>query len=292
MAYRLKPRSEHVEEGVRRIAGEEFARMAEIIADTELPACRQIHEVRKCTKRLRSLIRLIRPMLDGAAMENAALRDAARNLSDARDSSAILDSLQRLKLSPEMLAVAQTALAEKADTSEKTEASIKLLKAFGREMRSGAKRAGAWGLKAEGFDALKPGLKRSYRKLKRDFTEAVRTGEEETIHSWRKSAKSHWHHALLLSSICPDALDGHARMASRLSESLGDWRDSGLLIAALKALPEDRLDKDILKTVQRAAIRDQKKLLKKAERLSRLLTAEKPAALAARWAAYWDASEG
>lgn len=291
MAYRLKPRNERVEEGVRRIAGEEFARIAEMIADTELPASRQIHEVRKCTKRLRSLIRLIKPVLDGAAMENTALRDAARNLSDARDSGAILDSLQRLKLSPEVLAVTETALTEKTDTGEKTGAPIRLLKAFGREMRSAAKRASGWGLKAEGFNALRPGLKRSYRKLKRDFTEAIRTGEEETIHSWRKSAKSHWHHTLLLSSICPDALDGHARMASRLSESLGDWRDSGLLIAALKMLPEDRLDKDILKTVQRAAIRDQKKLLKKAERISRLLTAEKPAALAARWTVYWEASE-
>ncbi|MBA4226981.1 MAG: hypothetical protein C0456_10150 [Hyphomonas sp.] len=290
MAYRLKPGSETVEEGVRRIAGEEFARIAEVIAAADLPAPRKVHEVRKCTKRLRSLIRLIGPVFDEASIENAALRDAARNLSEARDSGAILDSLRSLKLPPETLADAEAALAGNTGAPSGAVATSKLLKTFGRDMRSAAKRAAGWDIRAEGFDALQPGLKRSYRKLRRNFSEAIRTGEEEAIHDWRKSAKSHWHHTLLLGRICPDAMDGHARMANRLSESLGDWRDSELLVAALKALPEDRLDKGTLKTLLRATARDQKRLLKKAERISRLLAAEKPAALTARWAAYWEAS--
>lgn len=291
MAYRLKPGSERVEEGIRRIAGEEFARMAEVIAAADLPAPRKVHEVRKCTKRLRSVIRLIGPVFEEAPMENAALRDAARQLSEARDSSAILDSLRRLKLPPEMLAYTEATLAGVSGAPSGGAATARLLKNFDRDMRSAAKRAAGWEVRAEGFAALQPGLKRSYRKLRRNFSEAIRTGEEEMIHDWRKSAKSHWHHTLLLGRICPDAMDGHARMANRLSESLGDWRDSGLLVAALKALPDDRLDKDTLKKLFRAAARDQKRLLKKAERISRLLTAEKPAALAARWAVYWEASE-
>ena len=290
MAYRLKPGSEPVEEGIRRIAGEEFARMAEIIAAADMPAPQKVHEVRKGAKRLRSLIRLIGPVFEEAAMENAALRDAARNLSEARDSGAILDSLRRLKLSPETLAVAEAALADHTGAPGGSAATARLLKTFGRDMRSAAKRAAGWEVRAEGFAALQPGLKRGYKKLRQNFSEAIRTGEEETIHDWRKSAKSHWHHTLLLARICPDAMDGHARMASRLSESLGDWRDSGLLVDALKALPDDRLDKDTLKKLFRAAGRDQKRLLKKSERIARLLTAEKPAALTARWAAYWAAS--
>lgn len=290
MAYRLKPGREPVEEGIRRVAHEQFTQIADVIADPDLSPARQVHEVRKCAKRLRSMLRLIGPVVAEASSENAIIRDAARNLSAARDSSAILDSLRRLKLPPEMLAEAEAALAENLGALQPDQATPKLLKAFGRDMRSAAKRATEWTVRAEGFEALRPGLKRSYRKLRRNFAEAIRTGEEETIHNWRKSAKCHWHHALLLDRICPDAMDGHARMANRLSESLGDWRDSGLLVAALKALPEDRLDKDMTKSVLRAAARDQKRLLKKAERIARLLTAEKPAALAARWSAYWDAA--
>lgn len=291
MAYRLKPGSEHVEEGIRRIAQEQFAQIAEVLAAKDMPPARQVHEVRKCTKRLRSMLRLIGPVFEGANAENAVLRDAARNLSAARDSGAILDSLKRLKLPPKTLIEAEAAFSEGGNPNQSDHSPTKLLKAFGREMRSAGKRANAWTLNAEGFEALRPGLKRSYRKLRRNFAEAVRTGEEDMIHSWRKSAKCHWHHALLLDRICPDVMDGHARMANRLSESLGDWRDSGLLIAALKALPEDRLNKDAAKAILRAAMREQKRLLKKAERISSLLTAEKPSALTARWAAYWDTSK-
>ncbi len=291
MAYRLKPGSERVEQGIRRVAHEQFAQIAEVIAAADLPPARQVHEVRKCAKRLRSMLRLIGPVVAEASSENAIIRDAARNLSAARDSSAILDSLRRLKLPPETLAEAEAALAENTGAQQPDQVSAKLLKAFARDMGNAAKRAKEWTLSAEGFEALRPGLKRSYRKLRRNFAEAMRTGEEETIHNWRKSAKCHWHQTLLLDRICPDVMDGHARMANRLSESLGDWRDSGLLVAALKALPEDRLDKDMTKAILRAASRDQKRLLKKAERVSRLLTAEKPAALAARWSAYWEARE-
>lgn len=291
MAYRLKPGKETVESGIQRIAGEEFSRIADILANPDLAAARQVHEVRKCAKRLRSMVRLVAPVFAGAEAENAVLRDAARNLSAARDTGAILDSLGRLKLPADIGPVAEAALPGTPESSGGANGSAKLLKAFGREMRAAAKRATEWPVDGEGFDAIRPGLKRCYKRLRADFAEAIRSGEEEATHNWRKSAKTHWHQTALLSQICPDAMDAHARMASRLSESLGNWRDSGLLVAALDALPADALDKDIIKTVRRAALRDQKRLLKKAERISSLLTAEKPQALIARWAVYWEVSD-
>lgn len=287
MAYRLKPGSETVEAGLKRIADEEFARIAHILSDAELSYARQVHEVRKSTKRIRSLIRLFAPTLATAKAESMTLRDAARALSSARDTGAILDSLERLKLPAATKEAMKAAL---ADNSGKTSEPAKLLKAFGRDIRAAAKKAAAWHINADGFEAIRPGLGRSYKTLRDDFAAAARSRDEEAIHTWRKSAKVHWHHTILLGRICPDAIDAHARMACRLSESLGDWRDTGLLIAALDALTPEDLDKDSLKGARRAASADQKRLLKKAERISSLLTAEKPKALAARWAAYWAVS--
>ncbi|PKP81162.1 MAG: hypothetical protein CVT79_10860 [Alphaproteobacteria bacterium HGW-Alphaproteobacteria-18] len=291
MAYRLKPGKETVESGIQRLAGEEFSQIVGILANPDLTAARQVHEVRKCAKRLRSMIRLVAPVFAGSEAENAVLRDAARSLSSARDTGAILDSLGRLKLPADTVAAVETALPGALASSGGANGSAKLLKSFGREMRAAAKRATHWAIDEEGFDAIRPGLKRSYKQLRSDFTEAIKSGEEDATHNWRKSAKSHWHQTLLLRQICPDAMEAHARMASRLSESLGNWRDSGLLIAALDMLPPDQLDRDITKTVRRAALRDQKRLLKKAQRISSLLTAEKPQALTTRWAAYWAASD-
>ncbi len=290
MAYKLKPGHETVETGIRQIADEEFSRISGILANPDLASARKVHEVRKGAKKLRSLIRLVAPVVTTAKTENASLRDSARSLSSVRDLGAIQDSLSRLKLPPGAAEAVEAALTGSGEPSLPPDDPSKLLKVFNRDMRAAAKRAASWKTEADDFEAIRPGLKRSYKKLREDFAEAVRSGEEEATHDWRKSAKTHWHHTLLLSRICPDAMDAHARMASRLSESLGNWRDSGLLIAALEALPPGNLDKDTLKIVSRAAIRDQKRLLKKAQRISALLTAEKPRALVARWSAYWAAT--
>ncbi|MFN4183774.1 MAG: CHAD domain-containing protein [Hyphomonas sp.] len=289
MAYRLKPGSETVQDGIRRIAAEEFKRIADILANTEMPGPKQVHEVRKCTKKLRSLIRLIAPVFAQSTAENAVLRDAARTLSSARDSSAVLDSLQRLKLPQEAASSIEAALTSHLALTQDATGSVKLLKSFGRDMRAASKRATVWKLEAGGIDAIRPGMRRGYRRLRTDFAAAVRSGEEDATHDWRKSAKNHWHQTLLLGRICPDAMDAHARMASRLSACLGDWRDTGLFIVAVDAFPDGVLEKDTLKAAQRAASRDQKRLLKKAQHWSSLLTAEKPKALSARWTAYWEA---
>ncbi|ABI77229.1 CHAD domain protein [Hyphomonas neptunium ATCC 15444] len=291
MAYRLKPGRETVEAGTRRIAGEEFARIADILADSELPLANQVHEVRKSTKRIRSVIRLVAPVFPAAKAENTILKDCARSLSSARDTGAIHDSLGRLKLPAETREATNAALVANPTASGSAAGSVKLLKVFGRDIRAAAKRAAFWNIASEGFDAVRPGVQRSYKRLRKDFAAAISTRDEEATHNWRKSAKSHWHQTLLLGQICPEAMDAHAKLASRLSECLGDWRDSGLLIAALEALPPDALHKDALKDVKRAALRDQKRLLKKAERISGLLTAEKPKALIARWAVYWSLSD-
>lgn len=291
MTYRLKPGKETVENGIRRIAADEFSRIAETLANPDLPSAGQVHEVRKSAKRLRSMIGLVAPVLAVATTENAVLRDAARTLSSTRDTGAILDCLGRLKLPPDIVSMVTAALAGTPPSPDPVKGSAKLLKAFGRETSAAAKRAAGWKINDEGFDAIGSGLKRSYGRLRKTFDTAIRTGEEEATHDWRKSAKRHWHHALLLRQICPEILDAHARMAHRLSESLGDWRDIGLLIDALDTVPPGQLDKETLKAVRRAAIRDQKRLLKKARRISSLLTAEKPRAFTARWAAYWAASE-
>lgn len=291
MTYKLKPGSESVPDGIRRIARAEFDRIDEVVSDETLSIARKVHEARKCTKRLRSLIRLVAPVFADAANENAILRDAARSLSSARDSSALLESVARLKLSPEIRSIVEASLDTMPGPSADGNAPTKLLKVFAKDMRAAARRAEHWDISGAGFDLIRPGLKRSYRKLRRNFASALKTGEEEARHCWRKSAKNHWHQTLLLSRICPDAMDGHARMAGRLSEHLGNWRDTGLLLTALNELEATGFDEGTLKQVRRAATRDQKRLLKKAEFISALLTAEKPGALTMRWAAYWQVAD-
>lgn len=289
MTYRFKPGRETVSDGVHRIAAEQFALIFRALGDENLPSPRKVHEVRKAVKRLRALIRLIGPVFPEAKAENAVLRDAARELSIARDSGAVMETLALLKLPEDLHArthdALSTATAERVSPAE----AERLLKTFGRTMRAAAKRAAKWRIEAEGIEALAPGIRRGYRRLRKSFQDAVASGEEERLHDWRKCAKDHWHQTLLLRAVCFEAMQAHARMAEHLSDALGDWRDAGLVLDALGQLPAKALGKDDIKAVKRALARAQKRALRKARRRAALLIAESPGALVTRWSAYWSA---
>lgn len=290
MAYRIKAGKKDVAAEIRRIAAEEFALMRRALGNDDLAVARQVHEVRKSTKRLRSLLRLAGPVMPEARAENAVLRDAARSLSAARDSGAVLEALASLGLDDDTTHLAEAALIRaKGDTLPEDEARA-LLRQFGKDMRAASRRAKDWTLTAEGFEALSPGIRRGYRRLQASFAAALSSDEEEPLHDWRKRAKDHWHHALLLRRIYPLVMTSHARTAEEVSDRLGDWRDFGLLDQAISELPARTLRKALAREVREAAQKAQARSLKAALRPTLLLTAETPKALVRRWGAYWEAS--
>ena len=58
-----------------------------------------MHETRKALKRLRALLRLVRPAMGEAAFkqENAQLRDIGLSLSGARDRHVLLETVNKLE---------------------------------------------------------------------------------------------------------------------------------------------------------------------------------------------------
>src|SRR3546814_13842801 len=79
---------------MRRIAGEQIEKaLASVEARDRSDA---IHDIRKRCKKLRGLVRLVRPVFDGYAQENAGFRRLADSISAARDSKVMQDNCDRL----------------------------------------------------------------------------------------------------------------------------------------------------------------------------------------------------
>src|SRR5204863_158467 len=84
------------------------------------------------------------------------------------------------------------------------------------ELSAARSRIGEWRLKASGWDAIGPGLGRTYRQGRQAFR-GVRTGSEvEHLHEWRKRAKDLWYELRLLARVCGPAVRGQAKEAHRL----------------------------------------------------------------------------
>src|SRR5882757_1483145 len=96
MAAALR-RSESGTQGLRRIAREQIAKALEAL-DGKTLSDDAVHSARKELKKARASLRLLRDALGDAVYkrENAALRDAARPLSEVRDAKVLLDTLDRV----------------------------------------------------------------------------------------------------------------------------------------------------------------------------------------------------
>jgi CHAD domain-containing protein len=284
-------------EGVRRVARGRVDSAVERLhgsADTDL--AKAVHDTRKDMKKLRSLLRLVRDGLGPRRYraENGRYGDAARLLSGARDAEVKLETLAALREhypdeAPEARALERRLEEERerlAGGREDPDVSGRLEEAAD-VIRQGGAEVDAWEFPNDGFDLLRPGLERSYRRG-REGLQAVRDDPSpEAVHDWRKRVKDLWYHLRLLREMWPAAMTGAADEAHELSELLGDHHDLTVLIEEMRSQGEEDPDLEALVSL---AERRQGELLHEALPSGDRLYAEKPKEFTRRLAAYWEAS--
>ena len=98
MAYRFKL-GEPVPEGIKRIVGEEIEAAARHLSGQgESDRDEAIHEARKSVKKIRGVLRLVRPELGEVyRTDNARFRDIGRQLSQFRDAGASIETFDALR---------------------------------------------------------------------------------------------------------------------------------------------------------------------------------------------------
>lgn len=290
MAFAFTDQDKSVGKALRRIARERLGCSLALLSRPQAPASSTgatVHELRKNIKKTRALLRLVRPHFDDFAVENAALRDAARILGPLREQAVLIATFDRLTagtgIAPDRLAALAAAL--RHDQGPPPDAASLLHNHADRitEVRT---RAGKWPLDAEGFDALQPGIIRSWEAAQKAMRRALRHPDAETLHLWRKRVKDHWYHARLLERIWPQMMAPHIAAADDLGEWLGDARDSTILAEALAALSQD--PDGTAAEVRALAEADAASRLIRARTESARLFAEPGESLARRWREWWQ----
>ncbi len=294
MAYRFKRGDHSVQDGLRRIALDQIDKAIAEAGDRRLELHEKVHQLRKRCKKLRGLIRLVRPAFADYAAENAALRDAARSFSFVRDTDVLIGTYDKVVEAYgdqiERAAFAsirrQLTLRRKALSERQRDIDSRLAQ-FGKTMRELRRRARHWHLTEDDFDALAGGLTKTYKRAGKAMAACQSEASPEAFHEWRKRIKYHGYHVRLLVPVWPGPMKAHEKAAARLGNFLGEHHDLAVFQQTLAAAPEDfghAADVDVMIGLARER---QAALAAEAFPLGARLLAEPASALCGRWRAYW-----
>lgn len=284
--YRIKKSDHDLIDALRRIGGEQLEQaIASVDEDGALEP--RVHDVRKRMKKLRGLIRLVRPVFPDYQMENAHFRDTARSISGLRDAQVLGETLDTLL--------------ERHDDALDTQAFAEFRARIAASARDGSgdidlapvrealerarDRATGWTLHDTGWDAVAGGLTRTYRRARK----GRKAREDADLHDWRKRLKYHWYHVRLLRDIWPDEMEAREAAANDAGELMGQYQDLVVLEAEVERGPLSDEAARILRGLieQRKAER-----LDATREIAARLLADKPKALVARWGELWKAWRG
>ena len=297
MAYRFE-REDSVVTAVPKIAKKQAGSAVQALARHRASGER-VHEARTSVKKLRALLRLVRPELGEGRYEreNDRLRDLGQSLSQLRDAEVLIQTFDGLfdhfdeQLGPPLRRVRKRLKTRLRGVQARVDLSERLGEAT-KKLKQTGKRAKRWvprhGKKGGGWKAIVGGLGATYRWGRQALAAAYREGDDEAFHDWRKAVKYHGYHIRLLADVWPEELNGRLEVLEYLGDLLGEDHDLSVFAQTLKSEPrcfDNQQDQQVLLGL----IDQRKKALRAMARpLGRRLFAETPAAFCRRLHRYWQ----
>ncbi len=295
MAYRLKA-GESVPEGIKRVVLEEVDSATRLLREASgRRRDNAIHEARKSVKKIRGVLRLVRPGLGGAYREeNTRFRELGHQLSELRDAAALLEVFDQVAeksagtLDKTSITRIRSGLRkEKRDAEQRLDAE-KVIRSATATFRSLAPRAKTWPLTQNGFQAIDSGLESTYRQGRKALKRAEKTDKSIAYHDFRKRVKDHWYHVRLLENLWTEIMKAHESSLKQLETWLGDDHNLVLLREKLQNKPEDFGGEAVVTAFLSLVEQHQQELRENSISLGHRVYAEKPSMFVRNLVPLWD----
>ena len=295
ISYHLQPDAPLLDE-VRRIADDQIAAAIRSLqsADDDLEG--SVHDARKRFKKIRALLRLVRPGLGTTyKRENALFRDLGRSLAEVRDVQVMAQTTRKLAKSADNDAAVQLLAPVEKWCGERR------ARVIGRrqpaeqaaqcceELSRVRRRLPSWQLKKadDPMSALAGGIRKTYKRARNRHDEAVVAPEPACLHEWRKRVKYHWYHCRLLREAWPAMMKPRIAALDALASRLGDEHDLAVLVATLRKEEPEGVPEANRRFAEGLAIRLGGELRQQAFAAAPKLFVERPDALADRLKRCW-----
>ncbi len=241
MSY-LIHRAEPAADAIRRNLREQNDKAARLLAGWRDDPAGRIHETRQTCKKLRAVLRLVRPSARYVfEVENRLYRNIQGKIACARDATAMVEALHLLEARPadapqrESLRMLRLALEARAAAlaQEPRDALAGNIEAALAELRAADRRLQRLPLEGLRRRDLRDGAGRTYARCARRYLAAREQPAPAAFHGWRKAVKYSYYQTRLLRELAPDWAGPNGPRLRELAEILGQSQDLVLLEAWL-----------------------------------------------------------
>ncbi len=258
-----------------------------------------IHEARKHFKRTRALLGLISPIAGGkkAKTSGKLIASAAKMLSANRDAQVVRAAAESLledlidrggaKAYADLISLLRARrdrVVEKFNESD-------VQRVIEEVERAKASVTGL-DLGRASMGSLIESAANTYRQGRRAMKAALKAGEEEPFHEWRKLTQRHWRQMMLLYETDPKEAAKRIKLAQFVSDHLGLHHDLSLLREIILSNSMAFSHPNDVKMLCRSIDKRQAALLKQASRRGRRLYQMKPKVFAKRLRGHWEGRKG
>ncbi len=243
---------------LQSFAEQQLANALGYLTDDKKNVDTAIHETRRCLKRLRALLRLVKAALPPEIFvrDNAYFRDAAHRLSELRDTAARREALILLQkefsaqLPASVWREAKRALAR----SKTSRAKRNVMCAIAMSLNEAAGNLADWALDFEDTEIVQQGMRKIFKQGKHKMETALYSVTAESYHEWRKSVNHLRHQLRLLQELKIISAKEYLQTTKMLAQVLGLNNDLDLLAqylstANLKITKQERqILQDLIQT--------------------------------------------
>lgn len=237
----------------------------------------QVHSVRTCLKKTRSLLQLIRPSVPDEfyETEDRRLREAGRQLAPLRDAFVQLSSFKSVELptdNPAVQCAYELLTRQDAEHFRKVAADLASIRLVLEEILKNVDR---WPVAQIETRDICVGTGRIYKSARKAWAKAKKDTDAETLHRWRGKTKVLAHSLRLIADCRSKPVKKQFECAKKLGEVLGAYHDLSVLMDTIDKLPDSLKGRNSLnKTLSKQCCRLQKRAFK----LGEIIYKTKPAA--------------
>jgi len=243
------------------------------------------HEARRCLKRARAALRLMRPALGDRAFadEDALLRACARSMAGMRDADVLLETLAGLRQRfPCARSIDELAPLERLIRARREAAATKPAAAArsARLLRASQDRLRLPVRRPTSVSSLEQAMRAIYRRGRNAYASACATSTAAALHRLRKHAKYFANAVDALGDAATKRQGKRATLAIRIGDWLGEHHDLAMLERAVRE-SGDALSPAARRTLRALVAKRQRLLRRRAFRAGSRLYAAKARRVAA-----------